>query len=149
VAAGNLRPFGKIARKELQGERGVVDQVRVGPRRLLVTYALLAGALFLFSSIRYQASWGVSDWVWLSFNVGILVLLVRGSRGAWLLSFFASSAGLLYGIILGLHQGDLTLGWMFVFFAYAAQVLILLTPEVRRYLQRTAHERAIRSGSSS
>jgi hypothetical protein len=76
------------------------------------------------------------------------MLLVRGSRGAWLLSFLGSSLALAFGIGLLVHEDVLTLEWAFVLVVYAAQVLILFAPGLRDYVRRVSYDRAIRAHRS-
>jgi hypothetical protein len=112
-------------------------------RQLLGAYVFLNAGLFLYGALRYGVSSDISYWVCVGFNALILMLLVRGSRGAWVLSFVGASLALAYGVVLLLREDGLTPEWAFLFVVYAMQVMILFAPEVRHYMRRASYERAI------
>jgi uncharacterized membrane protein YccC len=117
-------------------------------RRFLAAYVLLNAGLYGYSLVRYGLPPDAFSWGCVAFGVFVLVLLVRGSRGAWVLSFFGSTLALVFGVAVLLREDGPTLEWAFIAFVYAMQVAILLTPDVREYIRRASYERAIRAHRS-
>src|SRR5205809_6748602 len=111
-------------------------------RQFLAAYTLLDVGVFLYSALRYEVLSDASYWLCFGFNALVLVLLFRGSRGAWLLSFLGSSLALVYGVDVLPHENVLTLEWAFIFVVYTMQVLILVAPQIRHYVRRASYERA-------
>jgi apolipoprotein N-acyltransferase len=117
-------------------------------RRLLATYVLLNLAFYLYSAIRYGVPFDALSWVCMGVSLLILVLLVRGSRGAWLLSFLGATFAVAYGAGVLMDEDGLTVEWLFIFVVYVLQLRILTSAEVREYTRRTAYERAIKAHRS-
>src|SRR5215210_1809054 len=110
-------------------------------RRLLATYVFLNLAFYLYGAIRYGVPFDALSWVCTAVSLLILVLLVRASRGAWLLSFLGATFAVAYGAGVLMDEDGLTVEWLFIFVVYVLQLLILASGEVREYTRRTAHER--------
>ena len=117
-------------------------------RRLLAVYVLLNLAVYLYTGVGYGMSFDAFSWVCLCVSLLILGLLVRGSRGAWLLSFFGATLAVAYGMSVLMDEDGRTVEWVFTFVIYVLQVLILASTEVRAYTRRTSYERAIKAHRS-
>lgn len=117
-------------------------------RRVLTAYVLLNAGLYVYSFLRYGFPPDAFSWSCVAFGVFVLVLLVRGSRGAWVLSFFGSTFALVFGVAVLLREEGLILEWALVTCVYATQIAILLTPDVREYIRRASYERAIKAHRS-
>jgi hypothetical protein len=115
----------------------------VSARSLLGLYALLNAALYVYAELRFGYS--AFDWICIGFVVLLIALLWRGSRGAWLLSFVGSAPAFAIGAV---SVGDWSLEWLAFTGVLGAQVLILLTPQVRCFVRQTAYTRAIRAHRS-
>jgi len=104
-------------------------------RVLLAVYTLLNAGLYIFDAIRYGV--GSYDWISLGISALIIALLWRGSRGAWLLSFLGSALGFIV-FLANASDGDSLAGSLAATAFFGAQVGILLTPQMRRFVRETA-----------
>jgi hypothetical protein len=122
--------------------RSEADPRPVSVRILLAVYTLLNAGVFVFDAIRY----GFGSFDWISFGVIALIigLLWRGSRGAWLLSFLGSALGFIVFLANATDTNALA-GSLAATAFFGAQVVILLTPQVRGFMRETAHRRAIQN----
>jgi hypothetical protein len=90
-------------------------------RRLLAGYVLLNLALYLYGALRYGVPVDVVSWVCMGISLLILGLLVRGSRGAWLLSFLGATLAVAYGMSGLADEEGLTVEWLFIFVVYVCR----------------------------
>lgn len=124
------------------------DALEMSSGKLLAGYVLLNALLYAYSVARYGLPPDAFSWTCIGIGAFILLLLVRGSRGAWLLSFIGSTLALVFGLAALLQEDVLSVEWAFVVAVYAMQVLILTRPELREHIRRATYERAIRSHRS-
>jgi hypothetical protein len=115
--------------------------------KLLTYYAISNALIYLYVLFRcpFDAGYAVSVCI----SALIVVLLFRGSRGAWLLAFLNSALALgcavvAFNEVAGVYVAE----WLAVTALFATQVGLLLASEVREFVRITTHERAIRSGRS-
>ena len=133
---------------DLEADSRVADDVKVTARRLLAIYALLNAGLYAYGFARYGLPADTSTWACVAVSALVVVLLLRGSRGAWILSFLGSTLALIVCVTVLLGGDPLTMEWVFVGTLYATQVAALANPMVREHIRRTTYERAIRANRS-
>src|SRR6266498_4871472 len=89
---------------QLEGQATTADSAEMSIRRFLAAYVLLNAGLYVYSLVRYGLPPDAFSWGCAAFGVFVLVLLVRGSRGAWVLSFFGSTLALILGLAVLMHE---------------------------------------------
>jgi hypothetical protein len=113
-------------------------------RALLGLYAGANAALWLYYGLRY--GYVASEWICLVAGVLLVVFLVRGSRGAWMLSFVWSAGAFALG--MSLAEKEWGLEWLLCATLIGVQLVVLLTPTVREFVRETAHRRAVLASRS-
>lgn len=110
-------------------------------RHLLWTCGGLFAVVAAYCIGRYGVH-GASDVAGVAVEAVPLVLLLRGSRGAWLACFATAGAGTVYASVLA-SRGAADAETLLFAAAYAGQAAILLHPRVRTFVQERAQLRAI------